>query len=99
MLIVAGSIQIDPGEVDSMRTAAAAMMEATRQEPGCIEYVFSVSVDDPGSVQIFEIWETAEDLERHFEMPHMATFRAALGELTVTSRSVSKYDVSSSTPL
>lgn len=99
MLIVAGSIQIDPGDVDRLRDAAIVMMEATHQEPGCIDYVFSVSVHDPGSVQIFETWESAEDLEKHFEMPHMATFRSALADLTITGRSVTKYEVSSSTPL
>ena len=99
MLIVAGSIQVDPRDVDRLRAAATEMMVATRREPGCIDYVFSISVDDPGSVQIFESWETGEDLEKHFEMPHMATFRTALADITITGRSVTKYEVSSSEPL
>ena len=63
MLIVAGTINVDPADVERLRAAAAEMMAATHQEPGCIEYVFSVSVADPGTVQIFEVWESAEDLD------------------------------------
>jgi len=99
MLIVAGNIQIDPADVERLRAAAADMMAATHQEPGCIEYVFSVSVSDPGAVQIFEVWESGADLEAHFEMPHMATFRALMADLTVSDRSITRYEVSSSAPL
>jgi len=75
------------------------MMAATHEEPGNIEYVFSVSVADPGNVQIFEVWESAEDLEKHFTLPHMATFRAVMSELTVTGRSLHRYEVSSFEPM
>ncbi len=99
MLIVAGTIHVDPADVDRLRVAAAELMTATHAEPGCIEYVFSVSVADPGAVNIFEVWESEADLEAHFEMPHMATFRSALSELTITGRSISKYEVSSRAPM
>ena len=99
MLIVAGTISIDPADVDKLREAASVMMEATVQEPGCQQYVFSVSVADPGSVQIFEVWDSAADLEAHFAMPHMATFGEALGTITVTGRELKRYEVSSSEPM
>ena len=99
MLIVAGTITIDPAHVEDLRSAAAAMMAATLEEPGCIQYVFSVSVADPGNVQIFEIWESADDLEKHFAMPHMATFRESLGQITVTGRDISRYQIASHEPM
>ena len=99
MLIVAGTINVDPADVERLRAAAAEMMAATHQEPGCIEYVFSVSVADPGTVQIFEVWESAEDLETHFTLPHMTTFRSVLSDLNVTGRDINRYEVSSSAPM
>ena len=99
MLIVAGTINIDPAGVDQLRAAAAIMMEATHQEPGNIEYVFSVSVADPGSVQIFEVWESAEDLEKHFTLPHMDVFQAALKDITITGRNLHRYEVASFEPM
>ncbi len=99
MLIVAGTITIDPADIDQMRNAAAEMMAATHEEPGNIEYVFSVSVADPGSVQVFEVWESAADLEKHFTLPHMATFRAALQDLNITGRDLIRHEVASSEPM
>ncbi len=99
MLIVAGTISIDPSDADVLREAAAVMMAATHEEPGCIEYVFSISVADPGNVQIFEVWESAADLEKHFTLPHMDTFQATLKDITITGRDLNRYEVSSSEPM
>ena len=99
MLIVAGTITVDPADIDLLRPAAAEMMAATHREPGCIEYIFSISVADPGTVQIFEVWESAEDLEKHFTLPHMATFQAALKDMTITGRNLNRYEVSSHEPM
>lgn len=99
MLIVAGTISIDPADIDKLRAAAAIMMTATHEESGCVEYVFSVSVSEPGDVQIFEVWESAADLENHFTLPHMATFRATLAEITITGRNLHRYEVASYEPM
>jgi quinol monooxygenase YgiN len=99
MLIVAGTITIDPADIDRLRVAAAEMMSATHEEPGNIEYVFSVSVADPGSVQVFEVWKSGADLENHFTLPHMATFRAVLQDLSITGRNLTRYEVASSEPM
>ena len=72
----------------NMEAAAAEMMAATRREPGNIEYVFSISVADPAHVQIFEVWQSGDDLEKHFTLPHMETFRATLGDITITGRDI-----------
>jgi len=96
MLIVAGTYQIDPADIPAFRDAATVMMAATAEEPGCREYTFSVSVAEPGTVKLFEIWDSEQDLAEHFEMPHMADYRAKLGELNILSRDVSRYDVSGS---
>ena len=99
MLIVAGTINVDPADIPALQAAATEMMAATHQEPGCQEYVFSVSVAEPGNVQIFEVWDSAADLEAHFEMPHMTTFREAMANMTVTGRSLHRYEVSSREPM
>ena len=92
MIIVAGTFTIDPSEIDRIRDPGVAMMEATRAEQGCIEYRFSVGIDDPSVVQVFEIWETQEHLEAHFVAPHMAEWRQALKGVTVTGRNLVTYD-------
>ena len=93
MLIVAGTITVDPDQVDELRDAATVMMAATLQETGCHQYVFSESLAAAGTIQIFEIWQSADELAAHFETPHMATFQRALQNLTVHSRELHRYEV------
>ena len=95
MLIVAGTIGIDPTNRERAIAAAVEMMEATLKEPGCAAYTISADVSDPGAFHIFEEWQDQAALDAHFAMPHMAAFQEALGKVGVRGMTVSKYDVSS----
>lgn len=50
MIVIAGSIPLDPAAADRIEAAAITMQEATRAEPGCHAYRFSRSIDTPGSM-------------------------------------------------
>jgi len=91
MIIVAGTISIDPADFEAYQAASAPMIEATLAEEGCHTYNFAQSVVDPSEIRIFELWETKESLEAHFNAPHMATFQAAIGELSIGSRNLAIY--------
>jgi len=93
MLIVSGTLTIDPADAPKLAAAATTMMAETLKETGCHQYVFSQSMADPSKVQIFEMWQSDEELAAHFEMPHMADFRGALADVNVTSREIYKYEV------
>ena len=74
MLIVAGTIQVDPDSRDAATDALLEMMRETRKEPGNLEYAFTPDLADPGLLRIFEQWESQEALDAHFAAPHMAAF-------------------------
>ena len=93
MLIVAGTIEVDPAHRDEMFAAVAPMVAATRAEPGCRAYVFSPDVDDPGLVHLFELWDDQAALDAHFASDHMATWRAASADLPITGRDIAKYTI------
>lgn len=95
MLIVAGSLKIDPAKLDEARAAALDVMAETHQEPGNIDYVFTQSLDAPGTIHIFEKWESQEALDAHFKTPHMAAFQAKIADFGVKDMSVRKYAIAS----
>jgi quinol monooxygenase YgiN len=99
MLIVAGTITIDSSKRSVMEAAFDRMREATLKEPGCIEYQAYLDRKDPGTILIFEKWETEEALRAHFATPHMAEFGSALGQAGVQGSSVKKYVVASEGPV
>jgi quinol monooxygenase YgiN len=99
MLIVAGTIKLDPKQRPSLDAAFDRMRGATLQEAGCLEYQAYADRKDPGTVLIFEKWESEEALRAHFATPHMAEFGAALAKAGVSGSSVKKYQVSGEAPV
>jgi quinol monooxygenase YgiN len=99
MLVIAGSISIDPEKRDGAIEAATHMMQETRKEPGCISYTFSADLADPGRFLVFEEWESQDALDAHFKAPHMAAFQGKMGGFGVREMKVQRYEVSSVGPL
>ena len=99
MLIIAGTISLDPAQLDDALALTLPLCEKVRAEEGCHDYVFTPNPAVPGEVRLFEIWETEEDLAVHFTTPHMAEWQEQIGSFTITGRSIMRYDVSGSKPL
>ena len=99
MLIIAGTIQIDPSKQDAVTPAALEVMKATRAESGCISYTFSTDLGEPGLIHVFEEWESQEALDAHFKTPHMATFQQAMAGFGIRSMKIQRYEVASVSPL
>lgn len=99
MLVVGGRIRIDAEGRDKAIEAAAEMMRESNREAGCISYVLSADLEDPGLFRIFEEWEDEDALKAHFKTPHMAAFNKVIGSLKVLEVDVKRYDVSGTTQL
>lgn len=99
MLVVAGTIEIDPAKLPEAREAAVAMMAETRKEPGNISYAFSTSLENDGVVYVFEEWESQQALDLHFASPHMAAFQQQMGGFGIAGMRIQKYEVSKVGPL
>ncbi len=99
MLIVAGTLDVEPDDRDALMAAALPMMAASQGEVGCLDYVFSPDPTDAGRVRVFERWEGAPSLEAHFATPHMAAFRSAIEGLRFTGRDVTRYAISRTGPV
>lgn len=99
MIVVSGLIEVASESLPAAVAAARAMAAATREEPGCLSYAFFTDIESPTRIRVFEEWENAEALERHFRAPHMATFREALAGVEIRSREVKRYEVSAVSPM
>jgi quinol monooxygenase YgiN len=92
MIIVSGTVRIRPEARDAAVLAASVMMEATREELGCRAYRFSFDVTDPTLVYVYEEWESAEALDRHFQTPHMAAFQQELPALLAGAPAIARFE-------
>ena len=98
MIIVIARVEVEPEAIPRLQDALTAMMRATWEEPGCISYSMAVEDAASGIVSIVERWEDEAALKRHFTMPHMATFNAAVAGV-VRSMDARLYDASNERPL
>ena len=58
-VILAGTVRFPAGGMDAARERMREMMRLSRAEDGCIEYVYSEDLIEPGLVHVFEIWRDA----------------------------------------
>lgn len=57
------------------------MVAPTRQEAGCINYDLHRSNADPAIWMLYENWRSRDDLDLHFETPHLKAFLKDLDSL------------------
>ncbi|WP_150254514.1 putative quinol monooxygenase [Nocardiopsis deserti] len=85
MLIVAGSGRTDPERRAELLRWFETEIRRARTEPGCLDYVVSADPVAPDRVNVFERWESEEELAAHLAaMPpipdDVGPFRSVLVE-------------------
>ncbi len=99
MIIIAGTVDVDPARRDAALEAGCPHMEATRAQQGCIDYVWSADLLVPGRIYVFERWASEEDLRAHFEGPHYLAMRNTMASYGLVGADVLKYRMAVSEPV
>lgn len=94
-IVISGRIGIKPEKREEAIQAGQTMMAATHQEEGCIDYEFFFPLTDPGTVFVFEEWESQAHLEKHFVAAHMGVFREQLKDIVTGESRFKRYVVES----
>jgi quinol monooxygenase YgiN len=98
-VIVSGWIDFDPAHRDEALRAFAVVVAKSREEPGCVDYVFAPDPDDPARVRVFEHWTSDAALTEHLTLPHVQELRAAISGLTRTGRRMTHHTIAASRPM
>jgi quinol monooxygenase YgiN len=93
MLLIVGTVRLPPENLAEARPAMAAMVMASRAEPGCVEYGYAEDLFDPGLIHVKERWVDRAALDAHFAAPHIAAWRAAWPALGIGDRDLVLYEV------
>ena len=95
MIVIVGTVRIDPAMIEVLRPAMEAMVAASRAEPGCVDYAYAHDLIEPGLIRVSEIWTSNEALAEHFATAPMAVWREALTALGPLNRHLTAYEVQS----
>ncbi len=93
MIVVSGTIVIDPAKVDLGIELTRELMAKTREEPGNVSYEFFAALEDPSRFHVFEEWESAEAIQEHSASEHMAAFFTGAAELGISHVELYQYEV------
>ncbi|MES2442215.1 MAG: putative quinol monooxygenase [Pseudomonadota bacterium] len=92
MLIITGTFRVAADKVDAARPAMAAMVLASRAEPGCLEYSYGEDVLAAGLIHVIERWTSRDTLAAHGQAPHIKEWRAAWPALGIGERDLTLYE-------
>lgn len=62
------------------KVTKSGILEAIRNENGCIRYDYYLSEKDPNELLLIEQWESKNHQQIHIEQPHMVQLREFKGE-------------------
>lgn len=99
MLIVSGTITLDPSGTEQALELIRPLVAATLAEDGCLTYGFWTDPDRPGVLHVYEEWESDEAMGAHMASAHMAEFLVGMGSLPITGTALNQHRVSESSKL
>ena len=92
MIVVNAIVTSTQQDIVALQSAISTMETASREEPGCLDYTFSVELNNPNVLRITEKWQSLDDLKAHFATPHMAEFQGTMGSNPPASLDVCFYE-------
>lgn len=76
-LIVIAELEAKPEFAAECRAALVPLVNASRQEPGCLGYQLHQSLESPHGWMIHEAWESETALSANQQQPHFLAFVAS----------------------
>ncbi|MFE7839700.1 putative quinol monooxygenase [Streptomyces sp. NPDC057474] len=99
-VIVAGWMDYEPGDRDTMLGHLVELGHRTREEePGCLDYAMTADPTDERRIRVYERWISQQALDEHFTTPHIKDFRTAVAELTRVGVSLDAFSVTAARPM
>ena len=91
MLALSVSMRFKPEDFAEVQEFVRRLAALSRQDKGCVEYWWAVSMDEPETLRLFEVWETPELLQEHLQLSHEQEFMSTILP-RVVSTEVITYD-------
>ena len=99
MLLIAGSIRIDPTRRDELIETAIEVVRELRKQVGCTEVAISADLEDPGLLHLLQWWESQAALSANISSPRIFAIRNQVGRLGIREMALLKYEVAGVGPL
>jgi quinol monooxygenase YgiN len=99
VLLIAGSIRIDPTQRDELIGAAIEVARELRKQIGCTHVAISADLEDRGQLYLFQKWESQAALTANISSARIYAIRNQVGKLGIRDMALLKYEVEAIEPL
>jgi quinol monooxygenase YgiN len=96
MLIALGDVFAQIPRREEVRALMRETQAQAREQPGCIDFVFAETLDDPGHFVIVQQWRDRAALEQHYRSRAFADYQAKIGDYIVRSSALQLHAVDAS---
>jgi quinol monooxygenase YgiN len=80
-LTVVAQVTAKPDAVVQVKSELLKLIEPTRKETGCIEYILHQDTAEPARFIFYETWQDGACLENHMETEHFTSYVSAVADL------------------
>jgi quinol monooxygenase YgiN len=98
-ILINGTVQFSPQHAEQAMVEATQLMADTRSQQGCRHYVWSIDPARPGTVYVYENWETEADLAAHLAGPYYSGMLGLLGKYEMLGTDILKYKTAKAGPI
>ena len=99
MLLIAGSIRIDPTRREELIETAIEVVRELRKQVGCTEVALSADLEDRSLLHLCQKWESQAALSANITSPRIFAIQSQIGRLGIREMTLLKYDVATVDPL
>lgn len=98
-VLISGTVHIDAENRDKALAECAELMEKTREQDGCMHYVWSADPTSATRIYVFERWENSETLSKHLAGAYYANMLGHMGSYNVHDIEVTKFKLAIEEPV
>ena len=98
-VLINGTVNFSPEDATAALAEAAQLMADTRDQKGCVHYVWSQDPARPGTVYVYENWDSSEDLNAHLAGSFYSGMLALLGKYEMLGTDILKYRIDHAEPV
>ncbi len=91
MILLEGSLKLTAGELEKHKQVFIDFVKACNEEAGCLEFSFSVDLEDSDLLNIRERFVDEAAFEAHQQAEHTISFKKRLYEIGVVERDMRFY--------
>lgn len=99
MLVVHATFPVDAEKRDEALDHARTLAEQSRSEEGVVKYRITTDIEDPNLLRFVEQYEDEAAFGSHTETDHFQEFESVLPDFLAGEPEVTRFDVSSSSPV